>query len=124
MNKEVETPQRRWIFPSPVQCPRCKQYDTEATHTDSQRGVQYRKCRRATCRRKFSVDGTPVADPHPAAPPVADPHPAAPPVADPHPAVPPVAAILCPHCGKDYQRQGDLTKHIQKTHQKGETNDG
>jgi phage FluMu protein Com len=94
---------KQWIFLSPIKCPRCKQYDTQATHTDSERGIQYRKCRRATCRRKFSVDGASV----PAL------------VED----VPIAAALPCPHCGKDYQRQSDLTKHILRTHQ-GEMNHG
>jgi len=108
MSHPKESPARRWIFPSPTRCPRCQQFDTEATHTDSERGIQYRKCRRATCRRKFSISGPPVSVETAEVP---------------TPEVPASVLLPCPHCGKKYQRQGDLTKHIQKTHSEGETND-
>ena len=47
-----------WAFPTKSACPRCKVLDTEATSTQGDR--QYRRCRRAVCRHKYSVKGTPV----------------------------------------------------------------
>jgi phage FluMu protein Com len=95
-SKEV-TAAKQWVFP-PKRCPRCKQLNSEATHTDSERGVQYRRCRTPLCRAigiRFSVRGEPVT---PAEVEVENP------------------SFDCPHCQATYKRQGDLTKHIYKTH--------
>jgi len=39
-------------------CPRCGCWDTQAVST--QENVQYRLCRRGTCRHRYTVIGTPV----------------------------------------------------------------
>ncbi len=93
----TEDAKPQWIFPR-VPCPRCRAHDTIATHTDSTRGIQYRKCRRAICRWKFSVKG--AAAERPAA-----------------------LMLQCPHCEKTYERQSSLTKHLQRQH-KGEATNG
>jgi len=105
-NQEVTT-SRQWVFP-PKRCPRCKGFNSEATHTDPERGVQYRRCRTPLCRAvgiRFSVKG------EPAEPPARE-----------------SKELRCPHCGATYRRQGDLTKHIHKVHggepPEGETSDG
>jgi len=46
---------RKYSFPSPVKCPRCGATDTEAYSTKGR--IQYRRCRRAVCRRNFTVQG-------------------------------------------------------------------
>lgn len=48
----------KWSFPTVSRCPRCGVTDTEATST--QGDTQYRKCRRGTCRKAYSVKGTRV----------------------------------------------------------------
>lgn len=56
----VKTPEPVFSFPTKVRCPRCGGMDTIAQHTDSKNGRQYRKCQRAICRWKFSVQGKKV----------------------------------------------------------------
>ena len=47
-----------YVFPTPSKCPRCKTIDTEAYSTNG--NIQYRRCRRAVCRHRYSIFGTPV----------------------------------------------------------------
>ena len=49
---------RRYVFPTPSKCPRCQTVDTEAYST--QGNIQYRRCRRAICRHRYHVIGTPI----------------------------------------------------------------
>lgn len=46
------------VFPTPSKCPRCRSVDTEAYRTDGK--IQYRRCRRAVCRCRYHVIGTPI----------------------------------------------------------------
>lgn len=48
----------KYAFPSVSRCPRCGVTDTAATST--QGDTQYRQCRRAVCRKSYSVQGTVV----------------------------------------------------------------
>lgn len=106
------TGSKRWVFPA-KRCPHCRTFNTEATHTDSERGVQYRRCRTPLCqaiRIRFSVKGQPAAPQMPDE------------IESP--------SFDCPYCHATYKRQGDLTKHITKVHggctppEKGETTNG
>ncbi len=45
-------------FPTRSRCPRCRAIDTVALNTKG--GVQYRQCRRAVCRHKYTVLGRKV----------------------------------------------------------------
>lgn len=94
----------KWIFP-PRRCPRCKRHDSEATHTDGERGIQYRRCRTPLCRAmnvRFSVSGVRVEE------------------AESEESGGP---FECPYCTKSYKRQSGLSRHINREHP-GETNDG
>ena len=79
---------RKWTFPVKP-CPRCKGYNTEATRTDGRRGIQYRRCRMAVCRKRYSVRGQAIERPRP---------------------------FVCPQCGNAYERQRALTRHIDSKH--------
>ncbi|MCK9570137.1 hypothetical protein M0R72_14430 [Candidatus Pacearchaeota archaeon] len=103
----------KWVFP-PRRCPRCKTFNSIATHTDSVRGIQYRRCRTPLCQAtkvRFSVKGVAVESQ----------------VDDP---VDESASFTCPHCQMAYKRRGDLTKHLNKVHgvpvapEKGDSTDG
>jgi Zn ribbon nucleic-acid-binding protein len=48
----------RYVFKSPVRCPRCQAPDTIATSTQGE--VQWRKCQRPVCRHTFKVIGEPA----------------------------------------------------------------
>lgn len=91
----------KWVFP-PTPCPRCHGYHTEAYHTNAQRGRQYRRCLAPICRGSdgqrvtFSVQGVKAPPPEP-----------------------PPPKLQCPHCGAGYQRQSNLTKHINREHKGG-----
>ena len=47
---------KKYSFPSKSRCPRCHGTGTRATST--QGDVQYRECKVAVCRRKYTVRGT------------------------------------------------------------------
>lgn len=49
---------RNYVFPTPSKCPRCRGVDTVAYRTDGK--IQYRRCRRAICRHRYQVRGTPT----------------------------------------------------------------
>jgi hypothetical protein len=42
-----------YVTPGAIKCPRCGAADTKATSTRGR--VQYRICRRGTCRRRFHI---------------------------------------------------------------------
>lgn len=48
----------RYAFPSAGQCPRCGSFDTEAYSTQGK--IQYRRCRAAICRWRYSVRGVKI----------------------------------------------------------------
>jgi hypothetical protein len=48
----------QYAFPTKGRCPRCQTTDNVAESTQGK--WQYRRCRRATCQRKFRIEGTPV----------------------------------------------------------------
>ena len=50
----------QWAFPSKSRCPRCKTINTVAYSTDSENGVQYRKCLNSICRHRYKALGTNV----------------------------------------------------------------
>lgn len=53
----AETPEQgeAWAFPTKSRCPRCKSLNTHRiTHRD---GVQYRECKMAICRHRYTVRG-------------------------------------------------------------------
>jgi len=53
---EKEKP--KYSFPTKSRCPRCQTTDTEATST--QDNIQYRQCKRAICKWKYTVRGVKV----------------------------------------------------------------
>jgi Zn ribbon nucleic-acid-binding protein len=60
--KKQETSEKKteWAFPTKSACPRCKATDTLATHTDTENGIQYRRCQRAVCRHSYKVPGSKI----------------------------------------------------------------
>jgi len=95
----VTTPtKRKWIFETAIRCPRCKQFNTFAVHTDAERGIQHRRCRGSLCRSvRFTIRGEPAATDKTSG----------------HSG----EQCICPHCGVEYERRSGLTKHIKKAHQ-------
>ena len=58
MTKGPDDKKARWVFPDNARvCPRCRTTDTEAYSTDTKNGRQYRRCQRAVCRWRYSVNG-------------------------------------------------------------------
>jgi Zn ribbon nucleic-acid-binding protein len=47
----------RYDFSHGRRCPRCKADDNDTFARSTQGGVQYRQCRRAICRHKYTVLG-------------------------------------------------------------------
>jgi len=62
----IETPEveakagNKWSFPTVSRCPRCGTTDTICRRTDNKLGRQYRICKRAVCRKTYTVFGEKV----------------------------------------------------------------
>jgi len=57
---QEEPKQKKWSFPTVSRCPRCGTTETICRRTDNKLGRQYRICKRAVCRKTYTVFGEKV----------------------------------------------------------------